>query len=515
MSRLPTLKRGRQRPGRTLVLLIVVACISMLLHLGCSSRRGSKWAETLSTDYGSVKSAVPVLNLPESVNGTGVLADMFREADHKVIVLNRISRRMERADCIVWFRWRLGAPEGRTEETLKKWLAARPGRTLIIVGRGYTADIGYWEELQSRGSDAYPIATRENLLDVENNLDSAERSFANQLDDYMTENPSCDWFSIASIDPRFQISDGANMRPGTLRVHRGGDAFVTPEGAEDKIEPTERIDDGEEDDFLVLPMGVVDGSRTRRNVKPGSVSVPSDEEMLDENNAPEGTKDKVESEELSSDEVEVKSSDGEYYDPVRATTFEGDLDWLNAFDPEGTDIRLYDRMRPRGGTTPILDSDQGMIVGSCEEGQGRVLTVVNGSFLLNLPLVNHEHRKMAGCLIREIGEESQTVCFLEYYDNDEDGPEWSGEPGQLWSLFFIWPTNILLIHLAVIGFLVMLWRWPIFGRPRLAPVDPIGDFSQHIDAMADLLERSGEGAAARQKIEYFQHLSEKLGKRYR
>jgi hypothetical protein len=478
MSRLPELSGRKKRPRRVLASLIVVVCLSILLSPGCETRDDLEWKEDLNTDYGQVKSSIPALDVPESVNGTGVLADMFREADHDVFVLNRITRRLERADCIVWFRWRVGAPEGRTEETLKKWLAARPDRTLIIVGRGYTTDIGYWEELRARGADAYPMATRENLQAVESNLDSARRSFANQLRNYTTENPSCDWFSIASIDPRFRISNDANMKPRSFRINRDGDSFVAPEGAKDKIEPVERVDDGEPETRTIEP---------------------------NDPNDPFGR----------SDSHEKTYSDYEYYEPVRATTFEGELEWINAFDPEGTDIRLYDRMRPRGGTTPILDSDQGMIVGSCDEGAGRVIMVANGSFLLNLSLVNQEHRNMAGCLIREIDEESQTVCFLEYYDDDEEGPDWSGEPGQLWSLFFVWPMNILLIHLAVIGFLVILWRWPIFGRPRLAPIDPIGDFSQHIDAMADLLERSGEGDAARNKIECFQRLTEKLGNRYR
>ena len=45
-------------------------------------------------------------------------------------------------------------------------------------------------------------------------------------------------------------------------------------------------------------------------------------------------------------------------------------------------------------------------------GDGQVIVVTNGSFLLNLPLVNHEHRKLAGHLIRECVPGTK-VAFLE------------------------------------------------------------------------------------------------------
>lgn len=496
---LTSTSKRRQRAGRILAPLILMACVAILAQIGCSNRREQRHAEWLGNEYGRVSRS----GGPDSVNGTGVLAKMFRAADHDVFTQQRISRRLEQADCIVWFRQRLGAPQGKTVETLQKWLDAQPGRTLIFVGRGYEADIAYWEDLESRVSEVYPIAPQENRDELEDRLLRAKSNFASQLDNYKQANRECDWFATSSINPSLNILIDANIVEGTLIVHGGGDVFVPPEGAEDKIEPTSKInhEDGETSD-------------SEPNLVEGSVHYPDDDD--DAYDPPEGTEDKIDPV-LSGDELSsyLTSHAEDYFDPVRATSFTGDPSWTEAFDPEGAEILLYDKMSPRGETTPLLDSEHGLIVGSCPEGRGRVITVVNGSFLLNLPLVNHEHRNLAGCLIREIGQDPQTVCFLEVYDSDDDGPAWDGEASDLWRLFLIWPTNILFVHLTVIGFFLILWRWPIFGRPRRAPLEPVGDFSQHIDAMADLLERSGDRVAAQRKIDDFQRLTEELGQRYR
>ena len=57
--------------------------------------------------------------------------------------------------------------------------------------------------------------------------------------------------------------------------------------------------------------------------------------------------------------------------------------------------------------------------------ESQLIVVANGSFLLNLPLVNHEHRKLAGKLIDAVGPPGQTVVFLESFAG---GPPISDDP---------------------------------------------------------------------------------------
>src|SRR5262249_16531695 len=62
----------------------------------------------------------------------------------------------------------------------------------------------------------------------------------------------------------------------------------------------------------------------------------------------------------------------------------------------------------------------------------RLIVVTNGSFLLNLPLVNHEHRKLAARLVAAV--EPGQVVFLE---SGLGGPaiDPKSEGGSLWTLF--------------------------------------------------------------------------------
>ena len=91
---------------------------------------------------------------------------------------------------------------------------------------------------------------------------------------------------------------------------------------------------------------------------------------------------------------------------------------------------------------------------------GQILTVSNGSFLLNYPLVNHEHRKLAGRLIRACGEPGK-VAFLE--SGPSGPPVFNREPGQL-------PKQgtrarvLMALHWLVLGLAFCFSVFPIFGR---------------------------------------------------
>ncbi|MCE9548386.1 MAG: hypothetical protein K8T25_23170 [Planctomycetia bacterium] len=138
--------------------------------------------------------------------------------------------------------------------------------------------------------------------------------------------------------------------------------------------------------------------------------------------------------------------------------------------------------------------------------------MTNGSFLLNFPLLNHEHRKLAVRLVGEVGS-GRKVAFLE---SGADGPRLLEEepaieiPSGL-EMFGIWPMNLLLLHLAVLGVVFCLARWPIFGRPTSAPPQATSDFGKHIDALGELLELSRDQSYARTRtLAYHQTLRGEL-----
>ncbi len=130
---------------------------------------------------------------------------------------------------------------------------------------------------------------------------------------------------------------------------------------------------------------------------------------------------------------------------------------------------------------------------------GRILVVDNGSFLLNLPLVNRQHRLLAGKLIERCRADGD-VAFLEsgagglmvFEGNGRKTPD------------AVMRRRVLLaIHWLVFGMIFCFGIYPIFGRPKSLQTETVGDFGQHIDALAALLERTGDEQYAQQQLDLY------------
>ena len=74
---------------------------------------------------------------------------------------------------------------------------------------------------------------------------------------------------------------------------------------------------------------------------------------------------------------------------------------------------MNDRLVPTEDAEPLVKSGDDVLVSRIEWKQSQILLIANGSFLLNLPLVNHEHRKLAGHLVNAVGPPRKLVIFLE------------------------------------------------------------------------------------------------------
>ena len=177
---------------------------------------------------------------------------------------------------------------------------------------------------------------------------------------------------------------------------------------------------------------------------------------------------------------------------------------------------------------PLLEADEGLVLGRLEVGRGQIFVAANGSFLLNATLVNREHRKLAGKLVDAIGPAGRDVVFLEsrrlgvdqsagpggglpFNPFDMQSDSGSSAPRQQASddeslvrhddpppavvpngleLLLIWPTNWILLHFALVGILYCLWKLPIFRLPRPEEPSASADFGRHVDAVAALLQRT-------------------------
>ncbi|TWT30047.1 DUF4350 domain-containing protein [Blastopirellula retiformator] len=138
----------------------------------------------------------------------------------------------------------------------------------------------------------------------------------------------------------------------------------------------------------------------------------------------------------------------------------------------------------------------------------QLIVVSNGSFLLNQPLVNHEHRKLAASLIEECGY-GQTVTFLE---SGDDGVEIitasdvsAGRSG--WEWLTVWPLSPLGLHIALLLIVFCFAAFPIFGRPKRLPEVRSTDFQKHIGALGELLEATDDYDYAQLRVRQYQQIA--------
>lgn len=136
---------------------------------------------------------------------------------------------------------------------------------------------------------------------------------------------------------------------------------------------------------------------------------------------------------------------------------------------------------------------------------GQVIIVLNGASLLNLPLVDHENRKIAAQLIAACPEPHR-VTFLE---SDPAGMRISKGAAKSFSGFSaltVWPMNAIVLHLVAAGVLFCAMVFPIFGRPRRIEDTTLSDFGKHIRAMGELLALSGDRETAMAKVRHYRTL---------
>lgn len=217
-----------------------------------------------------------------------------------------------------------------------------------------------------------------------------------------------------------------------------------------------------------------------------------------------------------------KDQDGQWFtiegtrNDLAVRTLTSASDWDMDVDPSKVEIELFGRLIPskefdlQGKPVPLLSSKNDALVTRVDpcNGGGQMILVANGSFLLNLPLVNREHRKLAGKLIDEVERmgESQSVVFLESGDGGPEISESDRPPGQRGGLeiLSVPPFDQIFWHLAVLGLVFCFARYPVFGVPKSLPPPPHSDFGQHVTALGKLLSMTRDRAFAMTRWLHYQ-----------
>jgi hypothetical protein len=376
-----------------------------------------------------------------SVNGLSILAEMFQQAGYQVSSRSNAGSGIDEAQVIIWAPNNFAPPTQEERDLIESWLAEESGRSFVYIGRDYDAAVSYWQRVAAEASPAeFEAAAREAAL-AQSAHDTQRSAIPNTQD--------CDWFTVHRDRPRRRI--GALSGDWSSGIDASKSEIILRAEFDPSDEPQAAEEEGVEEEGV-------------------------EEEGVEE----EGVDD--------APDADVAEAEVESYEE------ENDYSYRDEFS-------LYYEV--------LLAADDGMSTSALVTrvtsdlwGGSQLLVVTNGSFLLNLPLVNHEHRKLAGRLIDECGPTGRVVIW-----ESDTFRATSSEQENDWSVMTTWPLNFILLHLAVLGMLYLLWRFPIFGLPHQIRGPATSDFAKHVDALGKLMAATKDEAYAQRKVaEYRERL---------
>ena len=382
------------------LLLPIIGAVLAIGAVGLGAYMSGRRDEQLPTTYGRRRGS----EAAGSVNGTNVLSEMFKRGGHRVTSMQRLSPKVHEFDVIVWAPDDFEPPTKEQRDFLEDWLATGEGKTVIYIGRDFSAAVAYWQRVA-------PLASPEQADEALRRLAEA-RAGHEAARSKMPAKQYARWFTVRRDQPPRKVT--------TL---------------------TGPWADG------------IDAAKTEIYLE-GDLAIPTERDR-------------------TASEAQLTS---ERPEPLLAA---------------GGDALA----------TRLTDDDW---------GDGQVIVLANGSFVLNYPLVNHEHRKLAARLIAECGPPGRVV----FIESGEGGPpvldkEPASGPATPLELLKVWPLNAILLHATILGIVYCLARSPIFGRPRqLLPPSP-SDFGKHVAALGQLLARTQDRNYAQSRLAQYRQIAER------
>ena len=384
-----------QPPSFTWLLLIVLIAMLLAGAVGCQ--------QEVDTSY------LPPPAFDKSLNGISVFGNMATKRGHAVRTEMVINAYAKNCDVLVWFSRNTGSPKAETVTQLEDWLAAKPGRTFVYIGRAFESTADYW-------------AAVENAAPTE--------------------------------EDRREVSIRKSEAESKLRSFLGkSNAQAAAKKADKQSEP--------ENPFLIFDDDSDDEDVFFQRIWQNTITV----------------------------WFETSPRERQY----KVTAISGAAEWTQAIDVGKLQLTCFEDWNFADDIEPLLVVDgeavkDQTLVARKKVGESQAIFVTHAGFLLNYPLVNHEHRKLAGRLIDTFGTPKKKTCI--YIGNREinfDRPDTSEEAPFLLRLLHIWPLSVILCHVIVLCSAFCFYKWPIFGRPRKIEEPSVTDFGKHIDAYAELL----------------------------
>jgi hypothetical protein len=412
---------------------------------------------------------------------------MFQDAGAKITSTSRLSKTIASSQVVVWAPNSFRLPEQQASDYFDDWLSAKENRTLVYIARDYDAALDYWKRMVTNGplnetaeyQRKLATAVTEFERDRRHVIPPQARGMTGFFGDEIPQTQTWEWFQVSRSDEFQRVqtlrgpwAQGIDPTQTQIticsRLTAIGNDSMTPRGngMADSSE-TEAVDATEDD-------GEIDAEIT-------------DAEITDEFDE--------ESELESSEEVEDEPEE----EPEFGSPYVGsDYHFTSSDDVEVLLATSSDEILAMRIRSPYWQNSQ-------------LIVVINGSWLLNYSLVNHEHRKLAEYLIADCDCESTRVTFL------ETGPEGARESSEVsdpfWHLLTLQPLGPVLMHAIVLGILYCFAAFPIFGRARTLAAESVSDFGKHTIAFGKQLAKSRDAAYAHTRLKTYHQLvrKEQLG----
>ncbi|MDR1385347.1 MAG: hypothetical protein LBJ67_16080 [Planctomycetaceae bacterium] len=393
-------------------------------------------------------SYIPPIAYDQSVNGIAVFYDMTAQNGHTIRNGTYLNSYAKKSDVLIWFARRTGCPGDESVKQIEDWLNAKPNRTFVYVGRAFQSTYDYWDDVEQKAptqADKQKIASRK--LEAKNK----SREFLDYPGRKKKEIPKDENAEENSIEDTNDIDNAEN------KTHNEENAEEDNKTPDDSEKSGVKI----EDDLFPWVSWEFEPKCDWFTIIPRKQS-------------------------------------------YTTTAISGDLSWTDGIDATKLHLTYFEDWTLGDNVDPVLTVDgqtaknfgvepeqvtEQATVSRKKVGESQAIFVSNGGFLLNYPLVNHEHRKLAGRLISQFGIQKRIFVYTGYrdvnFERDDDSSDES--PHVLLTLLHIYPLSIILCHVIVLCAAFYFYKWPIFGRPKTLPELQVADFGKHIDAYAKLL----------------------------
>lgn len=186
--------------------------------------------------------------------------------------------------------------------------------------------------------------------------------------------------------------------------------------------------------------------------------------------------------------------------PATCSRLEGD--WAEGIDAQAAALTIHQPLEFTGDYPLLVSSADGGVLAMewTWDSGSRVLTIANGSFLLNEPIARAARRPLANRTIDWLGAGKKTIVFAE----GSNLLSAMREPPSAYRLLFVDPIGWVTAHLIALLIIGALSRAAILGRPRPDPPAEVDRPSAHPEAIGLLLSQTKNRTdASREQLEAY------------